>query len=221
MKTTKIQFYSVILNRQFHLDLFEPSGTPELLVVMFGGSGMTREKYARYAGGVNELVQAAAEEVMDEGQLALAYAYAPFDVRMNAFEEEPDEAERWRGHVLQEILPQLPDVPLYCIGYSGGMALAAHSLLDHRRCFSGGGLGADQLPADFQCRPEWREPLALYYNLEDRVFDANLDTVQKLEAKGVARCFRQLPGGHDLADYAGNGSLPGLLRRACRLMERN
>lgn len=217
MKEHKLLLDSEILGRQAHFDLFESARELDLLVVMFGGSGMNRDKYVGYSDRVNPLVRAAVEEVGAASPIALAFVYAPFDVRINAFESQPAEAETWRRHVLQEVLPELPGTPFYCIGYSGGMALAAHSLLDHPGCFGGGGLGADQLPVDFQLQPGWREPLALYYNLEDRVYDANRDSLRELEANGTVRCFRRLPGGHALADYAANGSLAGLLRRACRL----
>jgi hypothetical protein len=112
----------------------------------------------------------------------------------------------------------LPDLPFYFIGYSGGIALATCGIHLSKRCFGGGALGGDQFPKDLGKGVSWKEPLALYYNLSDKVYQANAPTViSELQEKEVVRCYRKLSGTHDLHDYLRNESFNGLIRRAGRL----
>lgn len=62
----------------------------------------------------------------------------------------------------------------------------------------------------------WPEPLTLFYNLDDGVFEAIRTTVARLVQRKRAECFRRLPGGHELADYVSNESFGGLIRRAAK-----
>ena len=78
-------------------------------------------------------------------------------------------------------------------------------------------MGGDQFPKDLEKGVSWKEPLALYYNLSDKVYQANASVISELEEKGVVRCYRKLSGTHDLHDYLRNESFNGLIRRAGRL----
>ncbi len=115
------------------------------------------------------------------------------------------------------MLPLLPELPLFLIGYSGGFALAACGPHRHDRCIGLGGLGADAVPAGLEEGPAWRAPVKLNYNTQDRVFAANRQAVDELVEEGLARCWRSTPGGHPMADYLSNGCWRGMILHADRL----
>ena len=224
VQSTKIQAHSAVLGREFHADLFNLGDEPaELLVLLFGGSGMSAGKYQRRGETIVPVFDAALHQLAAHHTLAFAYVTAPYDVPFRSFPEVPGAVDRWQAHAEEELLPACgrglaPDAPLYVIGYSGGMALATNGLHLLARCRGVGGLGADGIPGDLEQNPSWLESLRLYYNRDDRVFRANEVNIRRLEQEELARCYRRLPGGHDLTDYLSNESFSGLIRAIWRLL---
>ena len=217
MKTKKVTAGSKILGRDFHIDLFEPEKRPTFMVIMFGGSGVDEEKYKRRSQNVIDVFDPQLAELEREFPFVFMYITAPYDVPFKDFIHQEGEAERWKAHVLSDILPLLPDLPFYFVGYSGGFTLAVHSLHNHERCFGGGALGGDQIPVTLKEGSGWLEALALYYNTEDRVYFPNQKSITELEEAGIVRSFRRLSGGHELSSYLQNNSFSGLIRRAAKL----
>jgi pimeloyl-ACP methyl ester carboxylesterase len=213
----KVDAESAILNRRFHVDVFRLGAEPAFAVMLFGGSGVDRAQYEARAATVNPTFDGALREVAREVSFVLAYVTAPYDVPYNRFADDPEAAARWMRHVDEELLPIVPELPLYLVGYSGGAALAMNGAHESPRCFGVAGLGADAVPATLSRGPGWRECAALYYNRDDRVFSKNRAAIAELEAAEIVRCHRTLPGGHTVDDYVKNGSLAGLVRRARRL----
>jgi len=217
MKGRKLVAWSRILNREFHVDVFEPRKQPSLMIVMFGGSGIGTEKYEERKRVLVPVFDEALTELEREMSFQFVFITAPYDIRFRDFGEFEDDSRIWKEHVNSEIMPKLPDLPYYFIGYSGGFVLALNSLHMDEDCLGGGALGGDGISSDIEEGPSWREPLAFYYNLSDKVFSANREAIHDLEEAGIARCFRKLPGGHDLRDYMKNQSFGGLIRRAFRI----
>jgi len=221
----KIVAESQVLKRRYHADVFVVGEAPVVMVVSFGGSGISREVYEARKAAVVGVFDRAFLGLVKEHSFGFAYVTAPYDVRFNSFGTDEEAASTWVRHVNEELLPAIQEaprhdleaLPLYLIGYSGGAALALHGVHHNERCIGAGGLGADGLPLDLDEGPSWREPLRLYYNTDDRVYGPNRETVQDLEEAGVANLFRKLPGGHGLEDYVRNESFGGLIRRACML----
>ena len=217
MEGNKRTYPSEILGRPFHFDLFLPSDAPpEFTCVLFGGSGKTQEEYERRAKSVVPVFTQALEEVEREFPFAFVYYTAPFDVAYGAFEDRPDEAERWQRHVSDELIPNLPDGRLFASAYSGGAALALAGFAEHPRCFGGRMLGADQLPQGWARPEEWESPLYLVYNHDDRVYQKNALRIRELEKEEAVRVVRTPSGGHPVEDYIEYGAFAGLLRFARR-----
>jgi len=223
MKGAKLVGKSALLGRQFHVDAFLAGEAPRFLALMFGGSGVDEAAYRTRFETLVPAFDAALARLELEASFAFVYATAPWDVPFARFGEETDETERWNRHVREELLPAVEawlgearPLPRYLIGYSGGAALALSGHHLDAACFGAGMLGADGLPGSFIRGPAWPEPLTLYYNLGDGVFDIAWPTVEAIAATGAAQHFRRLPGGHGLADYVANESFGGLIRRAAR-----
>ena len=208
---------SEILGRNFHLDLFKTKARPSFLVIMFGGSGISEQEYRRRLQTSAHVFGPKLLELEQEFSFAFTYVTAPYDIPFNDFSRQEDEAARWKKHVSSDILPLWPDLPHYFIGYSGGFALAVQGLQGDRLCFGGSALGGDCISDGLEENCSRLEPIALYYNKEDRVYSSNRQAISELEEAGLARCFRKLPGGHDLDDYINNDSFSGLVRRAAHL----
>ncbi|HQP88945.1 MAG TPA: hypothetical protein PLL76_22035 [Thermoanaerobaculia bacterium] len=223
MRAAKLTGTSASLGRAFHADAFLLGAAPTFLALMFGGSGVSEEKYRERATTIVPAFDGALSRLERAASFAFVFVTAPYDVPFARFEAEPDGAARWNRHVCDELLPlvdgwlglQTP-LPRYLIGYSGGAALALSGHHLDPKCYGAGMIGADGLVDSFERGPGWSEPLTLYYNLGDGVFEAMRTTVTGLEDRKSAQCFRRLPGGHELADYVSNESFGGLIRRAER-----
>jgi hypothetical protein len=221
MQGRKLTADSKLLGRSFHADRFE-TDTPKFGFVLFGGSGKTPEEYARRAETLVTAFDSALDALEKEGlRFAFVYVTAPADGMFARMAVADEARATWTRHVAEELVPLLllPFAsPLYVAGYSGGaqLALSGPHALD--AVFGAGALGADGVPQDVDDGPGWKEPLALYYNVADAVFGKNRDAIRSLEERGVARAFRRQPGGHAMADYVGNGSFAGLVRRAARIL---
>ncbi len=220
MRRSKLVAHSAALGRDFHADVFEVGEAPQVLVVMFGGSGMTQGEYETRAATIVPVFDRALTDLASDHSFVFVYVTAPYDVpfgQFGQFEDEPEAAERWTRHVVDELLPRWPTPPVYFIGYSGGAALALCGPHDDARCVGVGGLGADGLPEEFEEGERWGEPLRLYYCVDDRVYGTNAEVIKRLEDEGVAQCLRQGRGGHALSAYLASGGWGGLVRHACRL----
>jgi hypothetical protein len=220
VKGRKIIGKSQMLGRDFHLDFFGSAEATDLMVIMFGGSGVTKEEYLKRRFSVIPVFDAMLTELEREASFCFAYFSSPFDVNLNAVGISETETARWKHHAIDELLPELPELPFYFIGYSGGLSSALHSVHDHERCFGGGAIGGDNIPDEFSANGTWLEPLTLYYNISDGVYELNQPAISDLEFTETAQCFRKLSGTHALHDYIRNESLSGLCRRACRLWNR-
>ena len=223
MKSSKLVGKSALLGRQFHADAFLAGEAPRFLALMFGGSGVDEATYRTRFETLVPAFDAALARLEREASFAFVYVTAPWDVPFARFDDEPDESARWDRHVWAELLPLVDTalgfkapLPRYLLSYSGGAALALSGHHLDGACFGAGMLGADGLPGSFIRGSAWPEPLTLYYNLDDGVFDSARPTVEALAAAGAAEHFRRLPGGHGIADYVANESFGGLIRRAAR-----
>jgi len=223
VKGTKLVGKSELLGRAFHADAFLSGDAPRFLALMFGGSGVDEVAYRTRFETLVPAFDAALARLEREASFAFVYVTAPWDVPFARFDEQAEESERWNGHVREELLPLVESwlggarpLPRYLIGYSGGAALALSGHHLDAACFGAGMLGADGLKGRFIRGPGWPEPLTLYYNLDDGVFETARPAVEALVATGAAQHFRRLHGGHGLADYVANESFGGLFRRAAR-----
>lgn len=221
MRAAKLADASTNLGRTFHADALLLGASPTFLALMFGGSGVSEETYRERASTIVPVFDGALSRLEREVSFAFVFVTAPYDVPFSRFDVEPDEAARWNRHVCEELLPLVdgwlgPQAPLprYLIGYSGGAALALSGHHLDPGCYGAGMIGADGLFDSIAIGAGWPEPLTLYYNLDDGVFDAVRTTVTRLEGRKSAQCLRRKPGGHELADYISNESFGGLIRRA-------
>jgi hypothetical protein len=213
----KITDCSSVLGRDFHVDHFVPKAAPRFHVILFGGSGVTEEEYLRRADVPVPLFDPWLDELEKEQPdtpFCFTYITAPYDIAYRNMTADEEMQGKWAAHIRDEVLPALPDLPIYWIGYSGGFLLGWYGLEDEKRCFGAGTLGGDQLFRDLCCPPWWREPLTLYYNPGDPVFRNNKAAISELTAGGEAENFQTRSGSHALADYLKNQSFSGLVRRA-------
>ena len=223
MRAAKLTGTSASMGRAFHADAFLLGAAPTFLALMFGGSGVSEEKYRERATTIVPIFDGALSRLERAVSFAFVFVTAPYDVPFSRFDAEPDEAASWNRHVYEELLPLVdgwlgPRAPLprYLIGYSGGAAIALSGHHLDSGCYGAGMIGADGLVETFERGAYWPEPLTLYYNLDDGVFEAMRTTVARLVRRQCAECFRRLPGGHELADYVSNESFGGLIRRAAK-----
>ena len=216
MRGQKATGWSPVLGREFHVDIFEPE-KPQFMVLMFGGSGVSADEYRNRSVEVVSVFNHSLSTWEQESPFVFVYITSPYDIRIDDLEDNQEEADRWERHVKEELLVSLPNLPFYGIGYSGGIALVLHGLLDEMNCFGCGAIGGDKIPRNLELNPQWKEPVTLYYNVNDRVYGANKKIIGELEEDELVRCYRKLPGTHKLADYLRNESFFGLIRRANRL----
>ena len=221
MRGSKQVIHSCILGRPFHFDQFLPAtASPAFTAVLFGGSGKSREVYEERSTRLISSLTHVLDEFERECPFALVYYTAPFDIPYAAFDSHPEELERWQLHIIDELLPLLPSAPLFSAAYSGGAVLSLNGTAEHPRCFGGGMLGADQIPARWQRPDTWASPLRLVYNRNDEVYEKNRRPIFELEQDDAVRLVRTPPGGHRLEDYIRNGAFAGLLRFAARDLQR-
>ena len=216
----KIVAHSDLLGRWYHCDLFKVGESPRFSVLFVGGSGVTPAEYERRAASVTPALEPSLARVQEELSFELLFVTSPADGLFARLEDE-EERQRWVRHVQHELRPRLAAGPLVLMGHSGGALLALVAAAELRDCVGAGMLGADGLAQvaqwGFVDGVLWEEPLVLYYNLEDRVYQENREAIDELLEAGSAQCFHVKQGGHDLASYVANESFDGLLRRAGRL----
>ncbi len=221
MQAYKRLVHSRVLNRMAHADVFEIGSVPELLFVLFGGSGLDQEEYDRRSRSIipvfTPLLQGLASHSLD---LVMVYVSAPYDLPFNRFATDHRAAVTWNVHVASEMLEPWARLPFFVTGFSGGVSLGLHGLHEMPRCFGGAGLGADAIPRDFVCPDHWVEKLWLYVAPQDRVANhpVNRNLTEALVTRGQAKVVRLPAGGHQLADYATEDGLGGLIRLASTLV---
>jgi hypothetical protein len=217
MKKEKITAPSKILQREFFIDLFTSKEKAKFLIIYYGGSGVDRAKYEERSKTIVPVFDTCLLRLEQELGFVFCYISSPPDINIIKLGNCESANERWLEHLQNEVMLLLPNLPFYFIGYSGGIALATCGIHLSESCFGGGALGGDQFPKDLEKGIYWKEPLALYYNLSDKVYQANASVISQLQEREVVRCYRKLPGTHDLHDYLINESFNGLIRRAGRL----
>ena len=220
MKGRKWISESKILGRRFHADVFESETEPKGLVLWFGGSGVTKEKYDARENTVVSIFDEAWDRLGKDLSIIFVYVSAPYDIKFAQFSNFTADKDRWNQHVEKDILGNLPDLPVYLIGNSGGAALAFNGIHESQRVVGAGGIGADEIPKDFNVplqkngEPKW--VLNLYYNWDDRVYDDdNKKTVENLQKTGLATCSR-FDGLHYTIYYIKNRSFDALIRSALK-----
>lgn len=220
MAGLKLSGVSEVLGRRFHVDVFVVGEVPSVLGLFFGGSGVTKEEYARRSASVIPVFDEALPGLASLGAFGLVYVTAPYDVPFAHLPDDPVLEETWNRHVRGEIVPlverevpPLAGLPRYVMGFSGGavLALSGHHL--DKPCVGAGMLGPDGLHAGIRRQDTW-EPIPLIYNVGDGVIEANRGAIATLGS--TVEMFHRLPGRHSLADYARNDSFRGLVWRAVR-----
>jgi hypothetical protein len=223
VKGKKLKNNSKYLNRMFHMDVFSSNAKPKGVVLWLGGSGMTKEKYNDRGKTVIPIFDKAWNRLGQELPLIFIFVTAPYDIRFAGFSKFIDDKNRWNQHVEKDILSNWLDLPIYLIGNSGGIALALNGVHKISRVVGVGGLGADQIPADFQIplgpnsEPKW--VLNLYYNYNDNVYDNNKNMIDKLIERGLVVCDR-FEGEHETDHYIRNRSFDDLIRKADKSFNR-
>ena len=210
---------SKILGRSFHVDVFESKTTPIGIVLWFGGSAMTKPRYKKREKMVVPIFDKVWHRLGQDLPLIFALISGPYDINILRFSESNLDKNKWNQHVEKEILGNWPDLPVYLIGNSAGGALAFNGVHKIDRVVGAGGIGADQIPKDFQIplrkngQPEWI--LSLYYNYNDPVYSINKAIVNKLIRTGLATCDR-FGGQHETIYYLENRSFDDLIYKALK-----
>ncbi len=221
MNASKRSVRSAILDRQAHADVFELGIAPRFLFLLVGASGIDEEEYELRGRSVIPVFDELFRDLDAGGENAVVvHVTAPFDVPFARFAEQPGEAEKWRLHILLELLGPWRPLPYFVAGFSGKIALALNGLDRELRCFGGAAFGADALPARFVRPHHWPEPLRLYAAPHDPVVNdpKNREVVASLVAAGHAVEIRLPSGGHRLADYATPDALGDAVRVAARMV---
>jgi hypothetical protein len=214
---------SVALGRSFHADVFEVGSGPELAILHFGGSGISASTYAARASTVAPAFSPAHERALHAGlTLVHVFVTAPFDVPFARFSEHPEAAECWTRHVRDDLVPLAGGLPMYLVGYSGGIELAIRGPHQLPRVLGVGGLGADIVSADIETSAALNEdrPMLLIYNRNDPVRTTSAEVIEELVESGLATVRVGGGGGHAAADYVAFGGLEGLFRAAATLASR-
>ena len=168
MKGRKWISESKILGRCFHADVFESKTEPKGLVLWFGAPGKTKDGYDERQKRVVPIFREAWDRLGEDLPIIFVFVSGPYDIEIAKFSKFTADKDRWNQHVEKDILGNWPDLPVYLIGNSGGAALAFNGIHKSQRVVGAGGLGADQIPDDFQIplgkngEPKW--VLNLYYN---------------------------------------------------------
>ncbi len=219
----KIVAHSAHLGRAYHCDLFRVGTAPTFAAIFVGGSGVTPQEHERRSREITPALDTVFARLSRELSFELLHVTAPAD---GLFGELSDERklEHWSHHVAQELRSHLAPRPVYLSGHSGGAALALLASSEVADCVGAGALGADGLDevvrAGVLDAGRWAEPLTLYYNVDDRVYDRNEDAIAEFVALKVAVCWREQSGAHGLGHYVRNHSVDGLIRRAARAAAR-
>ena len=220
MKGRKWISESKNLGRRFHADVFESETEPKGLVLWFGAPGITKDKYDAREKGVVPIFREAWDRLGENLPIIFVFVSGPYDIEIAKFSKYTADKDRWNQHVEKDILGNWPDLPVYIIGNSGGAALAFNGIHKSQRVVGAGGIGADEIPEDFNVplqkngEPKWI--LNLYYNWDDRVYDDdNKKTVENLQKTGLATCSR-FEGVHNTIHYIKNRSFDDLIQSALK-----
>jgi hypothetical protein len=219
----KHRAYSNALKRRFHVDVFRLGVSPDVLVLHFGGSGVSEANYQSRAHSIIPVFDEALEELeVEELSLVFAFVTAPFDLGFAHFHRNSDEAARWTQHVVEDLLPMAQGLPVFLQGYSGGIELAVRGPQLHPRCVGVGGLGADLVSSDIDTGHALNEdrPMILMMNRHDTVFKGNSMVLDELVECDLAQIRVANGGGHPITDYVQQGAFQGLLRVAVELAAR-
>ena len=211
---------SSALGRSFHADMFDVGADPALLVLAFGGSGVSKQEYMSREGSILTWLDRPLAELADEGRsFRVVYVTAPYDQPLADLIEDEEAARRWTRHVEEDLLTLGPGLPLYLLGYSGGATLALCGAHLHDLCIGVGAIGGDGIPGELEEGSGWLAPLRLQYGGHDRVYSVNSDAIAELVEAEVAVLLRRGEGGHSLEDYVSSGAIGGQLRHALRLVQ--
>lgn len=217
MYSEKKKSYSKILGREFHIDVFRSNTEEKGIVLWLGGSGMDEDKYWSRGNSVNKMFDETWNQMGQGPPIIFVYVTAPYDIRFAKFSNFPEDLEKWNQHVEEEILGNFPDLPVYLLGNSGGAALALNGLHKLSNIVGAGCIGGDDIPEDLEIplkkdrEPKWY--LKLYYNLNDPVYNTNLDVIEKLGKRGIIEINRY-EGTHNTGDYIRNRSFDDLIKAA-------
>ena len=218
MKGRKWISESKILGRRFHADVFESETEPKGLVLWFGGSGVTKNKYDARENTVNSIFDEAWDRLGKDLSIIFVYVSAPYDIKFAQFSNFTADKDRWNQHVEKDILGNLPDLPVYLIGNSGGSALALNGIHRMSRVVGAGCMGADNIPENFEVpldksgEPVWR--LKIYYNWDDLVYNKNESIIDNLIKKDFVEPPIGYEGEHCTKHYIENKSFDGLIKAA-------
>ena len=209
---------SKILDRQFHAHVFQSRIEPKGIILWFG-AGKSKDKYEARKKWDNRIFDETWNKLGQDLPIIFVFVTGPYDIRIAKFSNFPEDLEKWNQHVEEEILGNFPDLPVYLIGNSGGAALALNGVHKLSNIVGAGCIGGDDIPEDLEIplkkdgEPKWY--LKLYYNLNDPVYNTNLDVIEKLGRRRLIEINRY-EGIHNTGDYIRNRSVEGLIRVALR-----
>ncbi len=208
-KTKHVVPDSEFLRRPAHFDVIDCAPSPTWMLVLFGGSGITRQVYESRATSMIDVF----DDALANCALPVRFVFitAPFDLPFATMVEGDEPAERWVEHVDLEILGALDELPTLVAGFSGGARLAFTGVQHLSTVFAGGGLAADGLAADMDVRGLQAPPLFLYHS-KDPVLERNRRVGQSL-----GRLVESGLGGHSADTYA--PQLAELLRDGQRILD--
>ena len=218
MKRRKWVEHSDILGRMFHIDVFEPATIPVGLILFFGGSGKSEAEYIRRKDSINPALDPVFERVTPN--VVCLYLTAPYDIQYARPDRFASQSDRWLRHIREEVLAPWADLPVFLVGYSGGVILALSGVHNLPQIIGAAGLGADGIPEDFEPpyteadTPAWR--LYLAYNEQDGVRRANEAIIAELIDAEVAYVAQTRPGRHNFSDYVDNGCIEQVMIMAMR-----
>ncbi len=207
---------SAVLGRLFHADVFDPCCDPRGIVLCVGGSGQTERVYASRQQQVNPVFESV-WPYFAEARFRFVFLTAPYDVPFADPVRFESHRQRWNSHIRHEVLAHWPSLPVYLMGYSGGITLILSGVHQDPRVLGAAGLGADGIPETFEppfCEgkvPRWQ--LDLFYNRRDPLRAMNSEMVEELVAAGMAREHVTGEGGHRFIDYIHSGTLTLLLKQ--------
>ena len=115
MKGEKIAVYSKVLKREFHMDEFSSKAKPKGVVLWFGGSGMTKEKYHRRGKGVVAIFNEIWNRLGEDLPIIFLFVTSPYDIEF-AKPFLDSEKKKWLQHVKEDILSRYSNLPVYIIG---------------------------------------------------------------------------------------------------------
>lgn len=185
-------------------------------MLLFGGSGKSERAYRARETSLNDKLVSCFEREPLVG-MHCVYVTAPYDLPYAAPARFEATRERWNQHVRKDLFVLFAGLPVYLVGYSGGIILALSGVHMDPCVVGVGGLGADGIPDDVEVpfagrRPRWR--LELLYTDGDPVFRFNTETVTELVGAGEARVRRVRGSNHRFETYLRAGALTALQREA-------